>query len=259
MTGPELEALLAAAASQPDDVYRRRAFLEGFIRSDLLVVGKIPDGGIVDGVAQQGAELHIATTTLPNGGTRIDVFTTEFALSHAHPQGADFIRLPTRDLMQMTFGTHLMLNPGSDYGKEFLPGEVAGLLDGSIFEPPSLKRHVVEQETQILVGQPSDYPHELVKRLLKVFADAPHIHAAALVQAVRPDENEASLLIGYETDDPEAGLQGVAEVVAVTDTAGRPVDFMPLSRGELLFGKGLFGDIKPFFQRKRGLLSKLFG
>jgi len=39
-----------------------------------------------------------------------------------------------------------VLNPGSDYGKEFLPDEVSRLLDGTIFQPQ--ERHVIERATK---------------------------------------------------------------------------------------------------------------
>ena len=56
-------------------------------------------------------------------------------------------------------GAHVMLNPNLDYGKYFTAAEIERMLDGSIF---ALQHHVFEKETQVLIGQPEQYPSELV-------------------------------------------------------------------------------------------------
>jgi hypothetical protein len=43
--------------------------------------------------------------------------------------------LPATDFLKATKGSYLVLNPGSDYGKFFVPEEVDRLLDGSMWQP----------------------------------------------------------------------------------------------------------------------------
>ena len=57
----------------------------------------------------------------------------------------------------------LILNPDQPYGKQFNRRRSPRLLDGSLFQPPA--QHTIEEETRVLLGQPSEYPDALVAAL----------------------------------------------------------------------------------------------
>jgi len=48
--------------------------------------------------------------------------------------------MAARDFLELTRGADVLLNPGSDYGKELLASEIESLLDGSIFGPTSRRQ-----------------------------------------------------------------------------------------------------------------------
>ncbi|HEX2851224.1 MAG TPA: SseB family protein, partial [Acidimicrobiales bacterium] len=112
----EVERLLQAAANDP---VQRPAFNEALLRSDVYVLGVV-EGDIVGGVAREGASVRLATTA-DDEGPLTPFFTSEDALQRylRSRTGSDnrFIRLACRAFLEMTKGSRLALNLGSDYGK----------------------------------------------------------------------------------------------------------------------------------------------
>lgn len=50
----------------------------------------------------------------------------------------------------MTKGADLLLNPGSEFGKEFTAQEIEAILNGSVFN--AQEAYVVEKNTQTMIG-----------------------------------------------------------------------------------------------------------
>jgi hypothetical protein len=50
------------------------------------------------------------------------------------PGTAAYIRINMLDFLKMTKGSALMLNPGSDFGKEITAKEAGSIIDGSIWQ-----------------------------------------------------------------------------------------------------------------------------
>jgi SseB protein C-terminal domain len=88
------------------------------------------------------------------------------------------------ELLKITRGARLILNPGSDFGKELLPEEVESIIDGSILRPR--ESYVVDRPTQVMLGQPARYPTELVEVLKRVFKRHDGVRAAFLAHFVNP-------------------------------------------------------------------------
>ena len=82
----------------------------------------------------------------------------------------------------------------SDYGKELLPNEIESLLKGTILAN-NHQQMTVEQNTQVQIGQPANYPTELVNSLKTLFADRPSVKAAYLGWIYNPSIEEPPHLI----------------------------------------------------------------
>ena len=249
-----LEHLLLVAAT---DAAGRPRFLEKLLESEILILpgGELPT--LQDGVIPTGSTLSLQV--LEREGQRyIPFFTSEARL----PAGQRYLRMQCRDLFQMVKGGHLVMNPGSAIGKEFFPGEVASLLDGSFFSPG--EQYVVPENRQMLLAQPAKRPEKLLATLSRLYSKNPAIRAAylALCHDAQRDSHPG-LLIALDVDSDAALEQAAAETGIVIRQGGHGVE------GQIDVGRfdqsgigGYFvkGKIPPFYQReKKSWLKRLLG
>jgi len=177
----DLERSLMRAASEPS---HRAAFLRDLMDGEVFLAltasGSAPIAG-PDGkmILPAGAKLELSSVRRGE-----EVFLPSFtapARAHAIIPG-DHVIAPdkTRDLFARYGDAQFVLNPGSDYGKEFPREEVDRLLRGDFGS--DLEAVVVKKATQVLIGQPAHYPTEVVTALSAIFQDIPSVAAAYLCQ-----------------------------------------------------------------------------
>lgn len=244
----DLETALVAAAK---DEAARPAFYEILLRSTVLVVpvGEPPE--VVDGVAPRDTTLSLANIPI-NGQPHIPFFSSEERLT----PGTQFLGLAAKVLFEVTRGSHLVLNPGSDYGKVFLPTEVAALLDGSLFEPS--QTFTAKAGSKQLIGQPADYPHSMADAVARFLATQPAVEKAFLAQHfIEGVHTKPAILIAVVA--PEHGFEKLAGSIGViakeTHQSEKAVDISRLAPGRL----GYFRNLPPIYVReKKGWLGRLF-
>jgi hypothetical protein len=139
------------------------------------------------------------------------------------------------------------MNPGAAYGKEFFPDEVSRLLDGSVFEPR--ERYVAQKAMQVMIGQPSEYPKELVAALARLYSGLPEVRRAWVAFYQNPErDKEGGLLIGL---DVEAGdmnrISGQTGIVI--ESVLKKQKYVDLVRYDGSGVSGYFTNQKPFYQR----------
>lgn len=237
----ELERSLMRAASEPA---HRPQFYRDFLASQvyILPVGDLPE--IKDGVVQTGGKLALQHLE-SNNKTYLPFFSSLPRLQAAIREERQYLKIAVRPFLEMTKGATLWLNPGSDYGKEFLPNEVAELLDGSLFQP---ERHVVERSTQILIGQPAKYPTQLIAALRQLYAKHPKVKAAYLAHYHDPARDPTpGLLIALDVDGDWDRIVSESGVCAKGLTPDHDhTDFVELRQSGL---RDHFARIKPFYKR----------
>ena len=185
-----------------------------------------------------------------NGRNCIPVFSSLSRLQALLRTESSFVALNALDLMRITRGAELIMNPGSDYGKEFTRDEIASLLDGSIWQPTG--RYVAEEPVEVTIGQPANYPKELADALARYFKGQKTVKRAFLAHFFNParDEKPHTLVAIDYTGEWEPIMAGAGMVAQGTAVPDPPVDFLPLEgKGgiEAYFQK----DCTPFYQRKR--------
>ena len=226
-----LEELLKLAAS---DASRRAEFYQRILSDDLVALTNgtaFPEGAHV---ATEATRIQLRA--LPNGLIPIFTATERIFDGGVIKEQVDTIQLKGEDLFAMTRGARLVLNPYSGYGKEFLPEEVERMLDGTIMAPVHSQIRV-EKETQVLIGQPSVYPTEMVDALKTLFATKEGVAAAYVAWIDNPESGDGphyifgvSVLPGVEIDplmhDAGATVQhfdkpgGIVDFVVVDDQGG---------------------------------------
>jgi len=159
------------------------------------------------------------------------------------------IAAKAKEFLESTRGTDLLLNPGSTYMRAFSANEIADLLDGAIWLPKDLE--IAERESQIMIGQPANYPTELVETLKRFFKRRDEVKRAWLGHIYNPDTDEhAHSLVAIEVDDnwDEVSSQTgtVACAVAIPDP---PVDILQIS-GNGGIEDYFLNNVEPFYVRE---------
>jgi hypothetical protein len=251
-----LEVALRLAVDEPA---HRPEFYRLLLESPVYILGD--SDGLTDGVVgtlKIGDNISIQSWVKKDGSPIIPFFTSLAALQRAIEEEATYLTLPARSLFEMTKGSSLVLNPKSNYGKEFFPHEIEALLSEGVDRLP--ERRVVQQKTEVFLGQPADYPSKMVDSLTTLLSKHSNVKAAYLALMHDPSQDEKPhLIIGIEADDEIDKIIREAGVV-VGDAApnGEPVDLMQVERGGDGLSKYFVRDVRPFYERHWGRKLKSF-
>jgi hypothetical protein len=246
-----LEKALMRAATEPA---ARPDFCNQLLASDLYVIGT-PDTPQNPGAMRlaDGDKLHLVSVE-KNGLKYLPVFSSLSRLQASVSGQQGYIAVNGRALFEMTKGSHFVLNPGSDYGKELPPGEIAMLLDPG--KPQTIK---ITAPTKVLVGQPAVYPHDLVNALKACFAKHKDVVSAHLVQiafadAAQPPHPMIGVAMTGDWDSLAAEIGRVAKIAA----PGITFDMMRIEPGKAGDVATALVKTPPFYQRKKSLWRSLF-
>jgi hypothetical protein len=252
----DLEQKLMHAANDPAS---RPDFYKALMDSKIFVIGFTDVGGEGVTTLPTGAKVSIESWE-KNDGTKITPFFTSLdALKRALKKQSRYVSLPARSFLELTKGSSLVLNPASPYGKEFYPNEVQALLDTGMNHVAQSR--VVQKETKVLLGQPANFPSEMVSALTALLAKHSVVKAAHLCLMHDPSAGEKpSLIVGFEGDgDLTQAMKEAGSVAADTAPKGELVDFSILKRGEPGLSEYMLKSVKPFYERTwRSKLRSLF-
>src|SRR6266508_6168128 len=138
-----LELALMLAASEPA---HRPEFFRLLLESTIFILGssdEMPEGSVT---LKANTQVQIKNWVKPDGSSVIPFFSSLRALQLAIQSDEAYIALPARTFFGITRGAELILNPRSQYGKEFTREEVEALLSGGMSWVP--EQRVVEKDTQ---------------------------------------------------------------------------------------------------------------
>lgn len=204
-----LEALLMRATS---DSGVRPEFYRAFLESEILIIGKSSNHKTGRFIADANTTLQFREIDF-EGRRLIPMFTSLPRLREYLPREEPYLQINCHEfLTRVGSGKGLILNPASAYGKEFIPSEVAALINNSLFTP--LEIHQVIQKEDVLVGTPGEYPAGLMNGLRSLFRTTPEVKQAYIVQIHKPASGEpAHLLVAIEADGDFAALAADCGVV----------------------------------------------
>jgi hypothetical protein len=241
-----LDSALRVAAADPA---ARPDFYRLLMESTVYIIsgdGPGPTSGAR--TLAEGEQIQILNWAKNDGTSIIPFFTSLPALQRALTTGARYMALQARALFEMTRGATLVLNPKSDYGKEFLPNEIEALLTGGVNRLPETQ--VTEQQTKVLLGQPAQYPTRMVESLTSFFARRTQVKAAYLILMQDPArDTKPHLVVGIDAaGDIDPLLREAASVAGDTAPEGVPVDLLHVVRGDQGLGDYCL-NTKPFYER----------
>jgi len=244
-----LEIALARAAVEPAT---RPEFYRLLLESEVYVIGNTDVPGDGKTTIPAGAKLSVVNWEKKDGKSFIPFFSSIEALQSVLKTEARFVAMPARNFFEITRGATLILNPALSHGKEFFPTEIDAILATGVNHVAT--EHVIQKATKVLLGQPANYPSEMVSSLATLLAKHPSIKAAYLCLMHDPASMSApALVVGFDGDgDIKTAMRDAGSVAADTAPKGQPVDFVKISRGEAGISDYLIKSVKPFYERTWG-------
>lgn len=243
-----LDSALAQAAVDPA---ARPEFFRILLESEIYLIGT--SGAEGRELLPPGEQFSLMLFKRSDGTTAVPFFSSLEALQRGLEERTGYFVMKARSFFEMTRGMMVVLNPGSDYGKEFAPDEIASLLHTG--KPPSAVREINER-SQVKLGPPADYPAVMVEALAEWLAQQPRVDAAYLCAMHDPSAGkQPSLLVGLQgAGDLVPVFQAAEPVVNYTAPSGTAVDFVQIRRGERGISQYMLTSVTPFYQRakKRG-------
>jgi len=192
----DIERMLMRAATEPA---ARPAFARALMDAQVYVVfvsDKVPLAG-PDGqlTVPAGAKLSLQAAT--RGEEKFLAFFTARSRAREWFKG-EHIVMPdkARDLFERHHNASFFLNPGSAYGKEFLPGEVLGLLNGHFGDEPQTE--TIQKPEQVLLAHPKEIPADLIAALARELGAVSSVRGAFLMEAMRSGKSEPSWMLGVD-------------------------------------------------------------
>lgn len=254
----DIERMLVRASTHPSE---RRSFMRALLDAEIFLV-LVPEGGHIvpgpDGNANIPPGTKLSMPSVTRGEDRLLPFFTRPSRARAWFEG-DHIVTPdrTRDLFTRYPDAAFLLNPGSDYGKEFLPAEVKRLLAGELGE--GVETITIAEGQELLLGHPREVPTDLIEALARELSKVNTVRGAWLMLAMRSGQSEQSWMLGVDHMGSWQGiLDAITRAVGGNILNGRMLDAMPLDAGKM--SVTLRGGIPVLTAAppKRGFLQKLF-
>jgi len=237
----ELEKALVKAVKEPHAAPR---FYHLLLASELLVLGTVQGQENATQAMRlaPGGGLRLVTG-IKDGGQYLPVFSSLVRMQDYVKQESKYLSINGRALLDLTRGAPIILNPASEYGKEFAPDDVRRLLDGTGADIRTLEGDV-------------GYPMALVGFLAKLFATRPEIETAWMIQVAHADQAEKPHpLIGIEAASQNATpqywpqLMQAIEAAAQNSLPGLVFDVQRVDRYNPTGMTGALLQTEPFYRR----------
>jgi hypothetical protein len=236
---------LVAAASEPG---ARPLFYRLLAESALFFLDASSDSPLPEGSTLLRTGASVKAVCVEIGGTpHTAIFSSLSVLRTCIRAEHRYVSILGRDLFELMRGTHLVLNPGAAYGKQILPNEIEAILNGSAARGYTSK--VIEKATQVMLGQPAEYPQHLTEALAARFRSDKQVRAAYLALCSWPESGEQFLMIGLDAEGNwEALMRAVTATLREVAKPNETVDFVRMDQSSFA---DYLRSTRPFYKRKR--------
>ena len=236
----KLERLLRQAANEPA---HRPEFYRVLLDSMVCVLGfEGEDDDEDDGL------LSIQNWEREDGINVIPFFTSLNALEEVIEGEQSYLEMPVKTLFEITLGATLVLNPSSEYSKDFMPEEVNSLLESGAGQ--TTEQRIIEHNTDVMIGEVENYPAELIASLTTLFSKHDNLKAAYLAEIEDPDTKSSNLIIGVQGEgDLENVISEAGAVAWDTLINNEVLDFIVIDDEPDGICEYMLNETKPFYER----------
>ncbi|MES2473319.1 MAG: enhanced serine sensitivity protein SseB C-terminal domain-containing protein [Pseudomonadota bacterium] len=241
----KLEEALVRAVKSPataPDFYRL------LLESELLVLGTVEGQEEAGGAfsLDPGGQLQLVTGDNKDGKF-LPVFSSLARMQEYVKEEAKYLSINGRALLDLTRGAPVILNPASEYGREFTPGQVEQLLN-----PTGPSANVMPGASDAF------YPIPLINALTSVFEKHPEVQAAWMIRIGIGDAGaQVQPLVGIETSGDMAALVADVERAAAEGAAGIAFDVQRVDRARPTGLASALLQAQPFYQRGAAVPGRL--
>ena len=227
----DIERMLVRASAEPA---ARPGFARALLDAEIYVV-LVPDRPIVPGpdgntTIPEGTKLSLPSAV--RGEERLIPFFSAPSRAKTWFKG-DHVVAPdrARDLFGRYPDAPFVLNPGSDYGKDFTPTEIKRLLAGVFDDGP--QPITLRAGDKVLFGHPREVPEALIAVLGRELG-AIGVNGAWLMLATIPGQSEQSWMLGVDHSGSwDEVSAAIGRSVAGGVLGGRMLDAKPLDSSEI--------------------------
>ncbi|MDC8012800.1 enhanced serine sensitivity protein SseB C-terminal domain-containing protein [Tahibacter soli] len=241
--GVALEGLLQQAS---EEAAWRPAFYRKLLESPVLVI--LPDEARARRVARPD-RIHFVQWKRIDGTDAIPFFSSARTFFEAAPQGARCLVLDTRQLLELTRGAILHLNPYSEFNVELTPSDAEALLsNGTLVVPESFR---LQAEREMSFRRVIDPPVTMLHALTLLYSQLPQVLCAYLASVKGMYEGRESLLLGLDIDgDPEPVVRDSSLVIRDTYQGPYDLDIVHIKPGKQGLLNSGFNPTFRFFDRR---------
>lgn len=248
----ELEQVLSEAAKDPAV---RPKFYQMLMGSELFVLTPPSDNPAGPRVLEADENVQMISWK-KDGQDVIPIFTSlpllESTIQSMGSGPVGYLAMRGKALFDVLGGGTIsaMLNPNCPAGKEFLVHEMRDMASGKFFETPA---HVVPKQRRILLGQPAEYPHELMDVLKRYLVTQPQVEALYLAQMADPESGDPPhLIFGVKMQGTVDAVMGQLVTIA-RETLGpdKMVDFTVVT--------GRSGSLNDYFLKTGPVYQRVAG
>ena len=254
---PRLKELLKQRANTPADSQMgvlNQIAEEFAMRANLLAVVQFSGAPIQhnpDGTAvfPEGAQIGFPCLSLKDGEPIQPFFTDWEELRKWEPFKTGDVStnvMPFEQIYAMASGNKgsIVINPFGD--PILIPFDMLDHISKvKESQKPTVEQKVVQKDTRIQIGQPKDYPQEMVDSISTYAKTVSEIEALWLFLMMK--EGEKSFLIVVDAQgDPRRFFQNIANEAVPYLPKGMFIDMVPANEG---FGKEVSADAEPFYRK----------
>ncbi len=247
--GVALEGLLQQAC---ENAAWRPALYRQLVQTRVLVI--VPDEEQTRGVARPD-RLHFVQWMRQDGTSAIPVFSSARTFFEAVPSGAKCLVIEVQQLLELTRGAILHLNPYSEFNLQLMPSDVELLLTQKALVVPD--RFTRESQRELSFRRVADPPVAMLDALTTLYSQHACVTAAYLAAVTGLyDDSHASLLLGLDIDgDPEPIVRDSGLVIRDTYHGPVNLDIVRIPAGaEGLSRSGFSLDFRFFDRRMAAVL-----
>ena len=108
-----------------------------------------------------------------------------------------------------------------------------------------VSQQVVQQDTKVTLGEPKEYPRQMVDAIIE-YAKGEGAISALWLQLMKKDGEDSFLIVVDAEEDPRSYFQNIAQAAVPHLPKGMFIDMVPATSN---FGRGIAEEVEPFYRK----------